>query len=663
MKIKEKEISTNNFILPLLFIVFAIIFEMVNFLYIGFKDVDGNLMVLPTYFLFDFAIILMLAGLIYVVHNKIIMQILYYFLLFVQCALNIANSTMYYIFGDILSFDLFYLGGEATSAITVDVIDWGGVFLNFGIFALIVAISVVLVKKNKKTITIKNFSMPCIVLSVAILCWSMGLGLYETQAITLADAQAGQSEIESSDKYLWDNFQFKLDAFEKFGHYGFYTKSVLNLIFHDEVTENDIEYYQNFIDEGYHEEDPTASLYGDNLIIILCESMDWFAIDPYNTPTLYSIATGNNSISFTGFHARNRTNNSEGIILNGSTPRNMSISAAYDNGYTFDYALPKLFKSTSHGEDVVAIYTHQNSGSFYNRNVTHTLGLGFDEMYMNEAYTGEQSIGAWGEWMSDLDFTKNVIDDILPTNQRFLTFFTSLASHGPYTYRNPYYEEYYQILDENYEKYMEWYQTETDYVMPTGKDFERLYYYKAAFIDLDRTVANLIEELEKRGLSENTSILLFADHNAYYHDLSLKLKGIDKADFYDTYAYNIPLMLYSPKLTKESGGQIIDTFCNTYDVLPTICDLFGLPYNSNLIYGYSIFSEEIENSFFVSHLNGMFNEDIYSLNISDIYIVGEDVTDENIEKFKRNANRFYKRQAELEIIYENGINGTRKLVS
>ena len=116
MKLKEKEISTNNFILPFLFIVFAIIFEMVNFLYIGFKDVDGNLMVLPTYFLFDFAIILMLAGLIYVVHNKIIMQILYYFLLFVQCALNIANSTMYYIFGDILSFDLFYLGGEATSA-------------------------------------------------------------------------------------------------------------------------------------------------------------------------------------------------------------------------------------------------------------------------------------------------------------------------------------------------------------------------------------------------------------------------------------------------------------------------------------------------------------------------------------------------------------------
>ncbi len=663
MKIKEKEISTNNFILPFLFMVFAIIFEMANFLYLGFKTVDGSLMVLPSYFLFDLAIILMLAGLIYVVHNKIAMQIVYYFLLFVQCALNIANSTMYNIFGDILSFDLFYLGGEATSAITVDVIDWGGVFLNFAIFALIVTVTVLLVKKNKKTITIKNFSMPVIVLAFTILCWSMGLGLYETQQFTLSGAEAGQSEIESSDKYLWDNFQFKLDAFKKFGNYGFYTKSVLNLIFNGDASEDDIEYYQDFIDAGYQAENPDAPLYGDNLIVILCESMDWFAIDPYNTPTLYSIATGNNSISFTGFHARNRTNNSEGIVLNGSTPRNISITEAFENGYNFDYALPKLFKATAASEDIVTTYVHQNTREFYNRDVTHIDGLGFDYMYMIEDYTGAQQQEGWGKWVTDFDFTSNLMDYILPDTDRFMTFIATMSTHGPYTYRNPYYEEYYQTFDENLEEYSVWLKENTPFTIPENEsDYQHFYYYKSAFIDLDRTVANLITELKERGLSDNTSIVLFADHNAYYHDLSLKVKGIEKADFQDTFAYNIPFMIYSPALT-QGEGQVVDTFCNTYDILPTICDIYGLPYNSNLLYGFSVFSDEIENSFFASHLNGMFTEDIYSLNISDIYIVGDDVTDEDIKRFNENANRFFKRQEELEIIYGNGINGTIKLGS
>lgn len=663
MKIKEKEISTNNFILPFLFMVFAIIFEMANFLYLGFKTVDGSLMVLPSYFLFDLAIILMLAGLIYVVHNKIAMQIVYYFLLFVQCALNIANSTMYNIFGDILSFDLFYLGGEATSAITVDVIDWGGVFLNFAIFALIVTVTVLLVKKNKKTITIKNFSMPVIVLAFTILCWSMGLGLYETQQFTLSGAEAGQSEIESSDKYLWDNFQFKLDAFKKFGNYGFYTKSVLNLIFNGDASEDDIEYYQDFIDAGYQAENPDAPLYGDNLIVILCESMDWFAIDPYNTPTLYSIATGNNSISFTGFHARNRTNNSEGIVLNGSTPRNISITEAFENGYNFDYALPKLFKATAASEDIVTTYVHQNTREFYNRDVTHIDGLGFDYMYMIEDYTGAQQQEGWGKWVTDFDFTSNLMDYILPDTDRFMTFIATMSTHGPYTYRNPYYEEYYQTFDKNFEQYSVWLEANTPFTIPEDEsDYQHFYYYKSAFIDLDRTVVNLITELEERGLSDNTSIVLFADHNAYYHDLSLKVKGIEKADFQDTFAYNIPFMIYSPALT-QGEGQVVDTFCNTYDILPTICDIYGLPYNSNLLYGFSVFSDEIENSFFASHLNGMFTEDIYSLNISDIYIVGDDVTDEDIKRFNENANRFFKRQEELEIIYGNGINGTIKLGS
>ncbi len=660
-KSKEKSIPLNNFLLPLLFIVFAIIFEMANFLYLGFRNADGNLMVLPSYFLFDLAIILMLAGLIYVVQNKIAVQILYYFLLFVQCALNIANSTMYSIFGDILSFDLFYLGGEATSSLSIDLIDWGGVFLNFGLFALMVTASILLVKYNKRKLTVKYFSKSVIVLALFILAQSMGLGLYQAQEYSLAGTVAGETEIESSDKYLWDNFQFKLDAFKKFGNYGFYTKSVLNLMFNEEVPEDQLQSYSDYIDAGYHEADLTAPLYGDNLIVILCESLDWFGIDPYNTPTLYSLASGNNSIVFTNFYARNRTNNSEGIVLNGSMPKDISINATLENGYNFDYALPKLFKATSGDVETVVNYVHCNDASYYGRDVTHTQGLGFDNLYTLEDYTGDQVKAGWGKWISDYDFTKNQIDNILPDTDRFMTMVTMMSSHGPYTYDNPYFQEYYQTYLDNYEKYAEWNTNNTDFILPE-KDDEIFMHYKGAIMDMDRTVENIITELKTRGLEDNTSIVLFADHNVYYNDLSLKLKGIDKSEYYETYAYNIPLMIYSPKLT-NGEGIFVDDFCNTYDVLPTICDIYGLPYNSNLLLGYSIFSEEIKDSFFVSYLNGMFTENIYSLNITDIFIVGENVTEEEIAKFNENANKFYNKLSILEAIYENGINGTINLTS
>ena len=495
------------------------------------------------------------------------------------------------------------------------------------------------------------------------MCQSLGLGLYEVQQENLTGTAAGETEIESSDQYLWENFQFKLDAFKKFGYYGFYTKSILNLIFFGSATEEEIEFYENYIDSGYQEENPDAPLYGDNLIVILCESLDWFAIDPYNTPTLYSLATGNDSISFTGFYGRNRTNNSEGIVINGSMPRTISLTQAYDNGYNFDYALPKIFKETSEeGQTTTMNFVHANTASYYSRDYSHTNAFGFDQVYGLEDYTGNQVKDAWGHWISDYDFTSNLMDKIIPDTDRFLTFIATMSTHGPYTYRNPYYEEYYQVYEQNYEKFAKWLEENTTYTIPSNEtDYEHFYYYKSAFIDLDRTVANLISELETRGLSDSTSIVLFSDHNAYYHDLSLKVKGIEKVNYQDTEAYNIPFIIYSPALTKESGGEVIDTFCNTYDILPTICDIYGLSYNTNLLFGYSVFSSEIENSFFASHLNGMFTENIYSLNITDIDIVGDNVTEEEIEKFKELANNYYKKQEYLEVIYTNGINGNISL--
>lgn len=663
MKVKEKQVPYNRFLLPLMFVVFAIILEIVNFTYLGFTNSNGTLMVLPSYFLFDFAMILMIAGFIYVVYNKIASAILFYLFLTVQFLMNIVNSTMYFIFGDILSYDLLKLGAEATTALTMDFIDWGGVFLNLMVYAVMVASSILLLKFNKKTFTVKNFSTVTLLLASFIFVEAMGLSLFQVQQSTLAQATSAQTEIETSDEYLWNNFQFKIDAFKKFGHYGFYTKSFMNYILNQAPSEDEKEDLREFIDEGYREGDENAPLYGDNLIVVLCESFEWYAIDPYNTPNLYNLLYGDDTIVFDSFYARNRTNYSEGIALLGSVPKDIFISNAASNGYNFEYSLPKLFKHSTADEEVKTAYVHGNFENFYDRNISHGSDkIGFDELYTIEDYTGPYIYTSFTNWIPEISFVENQIDNIIPDEGRFMTFYATLSTHGPYDKYNANFEEYYQIFDDNYEKFSVWFEENTDYVIPQGDDFKLFKNYKSAAIDFDRCVGYLLESLEKKGRSEDTSILFYADHNAYYSDLCYKVRGTEKSDYENTYNYNIPMMLYSKKLT---GGEhkVVSEFCNTYDILPTLCDLYGLEVNVNLFHGHSIFSEEIKDSFFVSNLSGMFTDKIYSLNISDVTVVDDSVTQLDIEHFKEIANEFYRRQAKIEKIYRYGINSNKHLIS
>ena len=660
IKSKIKEIDGYRAFLPLLFIVFAIIFETANFLYLGFTDSNGNLMVLPTYFLFDLGIMMIIAGIIYLVTNKIAMNVLYYFFLSMQFILNIVNSTLYAIFGDILSFDSLFLGAEATSALTAELIDWIGVLINVLLFAIMITLTVIFQKKCKIVLKYQKFSKTAFILSSFLLFQIVGFSLLTLERQSLNTAVSADNEIETSDEYLWEHFQFKLDAFKKFGHYGFYTKSFLNYIFNPSP-ENESDYV-NYIDSGYQPTNNLAPLYGDNLVVILCESLDWFAIDPYNTPTLYRLAVGDNTISFKQFYGRNRTNISETLSLMGCASKNYMLKTPVISGYNFAYSLPNLFKSASNN-NVITSYFHANDGGFYDRVDTHGQnGVGFDNLCFIDSYTGEQEFGGFYNWISDLEFISNEIDKFLPTDKQFLSYFSSVTTHGPYDYEQKYLDDCYQTYYDNFDQFKNWFIENTDFIFPEDeKTLELFRHYKSAMIDLDRTVEYIINQLNERGLADDTSILLFADHNSYYSNLCYRIKGVDKTEFSNTYVNNIPMFLYSPKLFKLYGDNfenIENTYCNTYDILPTICDLYGLASNTNLFQGYSVFSPEIENSLFVSNLGGMFTDNLFSFNISEVYDVVGDASDLEIKKFKENANNFWKKQEYIEVILKNGINGS-----
>jgi phosphoglycerol transferase MdoB-like AlkP superfamily enzyme len=114
-------------------------------------------------------------------------------------------------------------------------------------------------------------------------------------------------------------------------------------------------------------------------------------------------------------------------------------------------------------------------------------------------------------------------------------------------------------------------------------------------------LGRIVEELENRRdeagkpLSDNTTIVLFADHNAYYQEMSNYVKEIKnyKTENKFTDLYNVPFMIRDKDLFAAVSGEdkVIEKFTCTADIVPTLLDLLGIRYYTNLYYGHSVFSD------------------------------------------------------------------------
>lgn len=642
-----KTYPVTRIIIPFVFFIFSIIMEIINFALMGLQFA-------PTYFIFDISIIILMSCFLYACSNKKLQYVVFFTFVSIQTIMNIVNCTMYNIFGDILSFDLLKLGGEATAAVKAEFIDWVGSAINLSALILLIVLIIVINKKVKKNYELRTYSSYIFSLTFIFCMSSFGLSLFKIQKDNLSVAETGESQIISSDSYLFDNFQFKIDAYKKFGYFSFYTKSILDLIFPNYATDEEKDFIEKQYSKSWSGVNNLAPLYDDNLIVVLCESLDWYAIDPINTPTLWELFYGANAFSSNSFYARNRTNFSELISLIGNAPRNTNILDLVEAGYDFEFSLPNVFKNSSSIE-TSTFYLHGNNEDFYDRNKTHLQdGLGFDEMLTIEDYKGEQELIAFDQWISDYELLKSFSEKAFPTDKRFLTYFASVSTHGPYENKNQYFAEYYEKYYNNLQQYKTWLTQNTEFFYPEDKEVQTLFdHYKCAFMDFDKSMEFLLTYLKENGIYENTSILLFADHNSYYSNLCYEVKGVDKTDFSNIYINNIPFSIYSPKLTikLEKENINLNNFCSTFDILPTICDLYGLNHNTFMEQGNSIFSENIANSVFSSNLNGVFNDKIFSLNLTDLYFEKE-ATEDEIEKFLENSVAFYEKQYYFEKSYK-----------
>jgi len=118
---------------------------------------------------------------------------------------------------------------------------------------------------------------------------------------------------------------------------------------------------------------------------------------------------------------------------------------------------------------------------------------------------------------------------------------------------------------------------------------ERIKAYYATAIELDTALKNLIDNLEKENLLNDTVIVLTADHFPY--GLTKEdIKSVNKELKDDKYDLHKNTLIIWNNEYKEK--KIINKYASNIDVLPTLLNLFGISYDSRLLIGNDILSNK-----------------------------------------------------------------------
>ena len=290
----------------------------------------------------------------------------------------------------------------------------------------------------------------------------------------------------------------------------------------------------------------TGIFEGKNVILVLMESMDDFALGEH-TPTINRMMA--EGINFTNFYTPGyggvRTFNSE---FCGNTGSFLTTSG----GYAFDYitndyrqSLANVLRANGYSAKVY----HYNTPDFYSRGVF-SPAMGYEEYVSYEDYI---EVGKEKDLYSDqflFDY-EEVAEDFFRDGPK-LNFIITRSAHLSYKYNEVL--SYYALKQYPQFKGM------------TGDEELDCLYVKAKLVD--DMFARLLEELEARGELENTVIVAYTDHYAYgfkNEELMLEKSGVEDPLLLE----KTPCFIWSA----DGPAMEVEKTLNTSDLLPTVLNL------------------------------------------------------------------------------------------
>lgn len=688
-----KRIFSRNFIICLSLCLYCLLNQVALFLGINYG-------VFPKYIFFDICFLFFICGILTCITNKWVKASLVQFLMAFVFVISIATNIIHYSTNEQFSFYMLSLASDGVGAFDFSFLDLPSLITTLLIFVSFTVIIWCTTKsKNYYDEKIEKKKCNYFLLFSFIVCELIGVGGYFIQVETLEDVTIDVSAfyMVESDRYLYDTLEYKANAMTQFGFFGYYTKDLTDYIFKVEHKTETNQRLAEWLASGEQVKSEHFGVAKDkNVITILCETLEYYAIDPVFTPNLYNYFF-NEGVHLKNYYANNRTNISEGLVINGSYPVYSSINNRTDdilktlsNDY-LDFSMPKLLEGSG---DYKTQYWHNYTSYYYGRYITHSNDyIGFDKVVGLEQLDriedfeefgedGDAKFYEWYNWTLDSEVVEEYKKEMFPIYEdgsKFYTHFSTMSTHGRFAYREQLVEYHNELLatkGEDNGKYEQlWdYLIGQGFTKPTDPDvIERFEWYKSAAMDLDKMIGMLFDYLEDPNedgntddsILEDTIVLMFADHYAYYHNLSYYMNGVEPNYQYahETTLYQIPVTIYDQDLVmalngtssyEENKSYDYMTYCNTYDICPTMLDLLGLEYNPNMYYGYSIFNDSISETVFQENISevAFFTDKIYMIR-NKIKFVADGVTEADIEEFKEKVLALYYKRLYMEQIYAN----------
>ncbi len=367
--------------------------------------------------------------------------------------------------------------------------------------------------------------------------------------------------------------------------------------------------------------DMTGLFAGKNLILISAEAFSGNFIDPELTPTLYRMMT--QGIQFTDYYQPawgGSTSSGEFSILMGIEP---ALGAD-----SFDYTLGKNVDITvSNQLQKLGYFTrayHNHSSSYYDRDKTHE-NLGYEKFIAMGTGMEEGVTEAWPESDREMfDFTVPQYID----RQPFSVYYMTVSGHGLYSWGGNAQSQIHREEVEN---------------LPYSETVKA---YIACNLELEYAMASLLEQLEAAGIAEDTLVVISADHYPYCLSKS-DTWYTDKDYLSEYYGYEVTdcfgrdrntLIMWSACL--EDMDLVVDGPTGSLDILPTLCNLFGLDYDSRLLVGRDVFSKQEALVFWPDHSwkteKGQWN----AANPGNEFtpVQGEEISQAYLEKIRRLVN-------------------------
>ena len=343
-----------------------------------------------------------------------------------------------------------------------------------------------------------------------------------------------------------------------------------------ELADND---HQTWLADYIEGQTPTDSneytgiFEGYNLIFLTAEGFSTYAIDEELTPTLYRLS--HSGFVFNNYYVpiwQTSTSDGEYVNMTGLIP-DQQFSMRKSAANVQPFVMPAFFAA----DGVKSYAYHDNSLSYYERQNTHpNMGYDFRASLLgnlNEAEWGSHvfEMENPGQWpASDYNMMKATVPEYVH-GERFHVYYMTVSGHMNYNFKGN------AMSAKNKEAV-------ADLELSEGPRA-----YIACNIELDKALENLLEQLEDAGQLEKTVICLSADHYPYglTDEQYTELAGRDLSQGKDLFRNT--LILWNAGM--EDEPVYVDKACCSIDLLPTLLNLFGFPFDSRMYAGRDIFSD------------------------------------------------------------------------